>query len=299
MSKNQIVSSEDVRRIWARLAAWRTDDPVVLAKKAVFFTLALAVAVVFFFPFYWLLKVSLVWPPSALYGGTPNLALEEVSLFNFVRVFFQIDFLGFFWNSVVIAAVASSLGLLTNTLTAYALTLEFRGKRIVQILLIAFLMIPYYLTLIPVFLITNELGLLNTRFGVALVLSVLVIGILVLKDSFDAVPDSLVDAARLDGASELYIIFGVLYPVSRSAIATNVILLFTVSWNAYLLPAVLITEDSVQPLTMALVNFRFTFQADFVAIYAFAIMVLAPITLVFLLLQRQFIKSVVLANIKG
>lgn len=273
-------------------------DRKTAAKKIAYFLLALGIAILFFFPFYWLLKVSLTWPPRTISQGVSSLWIEDPNIFNFIKVYYSLDYFQFFLNSLIITAIATTFGLLNNSLAAYALTLEFYGKKWVQLFLIAAMMIPYYLTVIPAYLITSRLGLLDTRIGVALLLSVMVIGILVLEDSFRSIPDGLVDSARLDGASELYILFGIYFPLSKAAIATNVILLFTVSWNAYLWPAIVISDRAVQPLSLSLVVFQYDLRGQFVLMYAFAVMVLVPIFIVFVLLQRQFIQSITLSTLK-
>ncbi len=292
MSKiNTIASTADVHRLWEH-----TQSQFTL-KKLGLSAVALVLSVVFFFPYYWLFMVGLSWPPVGLYSLEDVFAVQDVALFNIVRIVHETEFLLFLFNSTVIVAIAVFGNLVLNSLAAYALIHDFAGKRAVQAFLVAMLMVPYYISIIPIFLITNELGLLNTRIGVALPLSVMVIGIFILKASFQSVPESMLEAARLDDASELYIIFGILWPLAKPALATNVILAFIFSWNAYLLPLVLITDGARQPLPLALAQF----QADFAIIelvYAFAILVVLPIIVLFILLQKHFIQSIEMSTIK-
>jgi len=125
-----------------------------------------------------------------------------------------------------------------------------------------------------------------------------IIGTFILKNSFDAIPDSMLEAARLDGASEIYVLFGVMWRLAKPALATNVILAFIQTWNAYLWPLVVVSDRKMQPLPLALASFTTRFDGNFALQYAFAIMVLVPVVIMFLLLQKQFIRSVVQGSVK-
>lgn len=299
MSKiNEQFNQADLRTVLNRVAIHRSENRAEFASRAPYFLLALVASVLFFFPFYWLFKVAVTWPVQSLYGGNPSFVLESLELYNFVRVYYEIPFPTYLFNSFVITGLAVGGSLITNSLAAYSLTKDFYGKKWVMGFLIAALMIPYYVTVIPAFLVTNELGLLNTHLGVALPFMTFIIGTLILKNSFESVPDSMIEAARLDGASEAYILFGVLWPLAKPALATNVILSFVYAWNSYLWPLVVINERLMQPLPLALANFTTRFDGNFALQYAFAILVLVPVIVMFLLLQRQFVRSVVQSSVK-
>jgi ABC-type glycerol-3-phosphate transport system permease component len=297
-SFNGLVDRSGLRMLVGKLAFWRARDRADLVEQSVYFAIASLLGVVFFFPFYWLVKVAVSWPPTNLYSGQPSLGIENPSYYNFVEVFFAIPFPQFLLNSVVIVSLAIVGNLVFNSLAAYALTMDFHGKRGVQLVLITAMMIPFQTTIIPAFLVTNELGLVNTHLGIVLPLATIIINILVLVASFEAVPESILESARLDGASELYILFGVYWPLSKPALATNVILSFVFAWNAFLWPLIVVSDRALEPLPLALANFQTQFQGNFALTYAFSIMVVLPIVVMFLLLQRQFIESVVMTSVK-
>lgn len=299
MSKiNEHLNGKDLSNVRERLTISNESGTREVLGKLPYFLLALGVSLLFFFPFYWLLKVAVTWPVQSLYGGNPSLVLKQFEIYNFVRVYYEIPFSRYLFNSIVITLMAVVGSLITNSLAAYSLTKDFYGKKVVMSFLIAALMIPYYVTVIPAFLITDRLGLLNTHFGVALPFMTFIIGTLILKNSFESVPDSMIEAARLDGASEFYILFGVLWPLAKPALATNVILSFVYAWNSYLWPLVVINERMMQPLPLALATFTTRFDGNFALQYAFAILVLIPVVILFLLLQRQFVRSVVQSSVK-
>lgn len=295
---DRVVEKNDLEALFARLAFWRARDRAELLEQSIYFALASLLGLVFFFPFYWLLKVAASWPPTNLYSGQPSLGIENPSYYNFVEVFFAIPFPQFLLNSLIIVSLAIVGNLIFNSLAAYALTMDFHGKRGVQLILITAMMIPFQTTIIPAFLVTQELGLVNTHLGIVLPLATIIINILILVASFEAVPESILESARLDGASELYILFGVYWPLSKPALATNVILSFVFAWNAFLWPLIIVRDQAMEPLPLALANFQTQFQGNFALTYAFSIMVVLPIVVMFLLLQRQFIESVVMTSVK-
>jgi len=288
----------DARLLLRRISFWRAADREELLTRMGYFCLAAVLGIVFAFPLYWLVKISVMWPSANLYGGVPSLGIENPSLANFVKVIFEVDFDQYFLNNVFIAALVVAANLVFNSLAAYGLTLDFRGRRLAQGFLLANMMIPAQTVIIPAFLVSQQLGLLNTRLGVVLPLAIIIINIFILYTSFDAVPESIIESARMDGASELYIIFGVYWPLSKAALAANVILAFVFAWNTYIWPLLIITDQELMTITQGLAAFQGSYRGQFGLMYAFTFMAVIPIVLVFLLLQKQFIQSAVMGSIK-
>lgn len=300
-TRNEYINRSDLRRIVRRRTQSLSDvtkNPMGFLKDLVLFGVALGAAALFIFPFYWLIKVATMWPSRTIYEGDPSLVLDDPQLYNFVTIFYEIPIASHLMSSLTISLIAVAGVLIFNSLAAYALIQDFYGKRFVMVLLVAGLMIPYYVTLIPAYLVTQRLGLLDTHLGAALPFIGLIIGLLILKNSFESVPSSIIESARLDGASDFYIIFGVLWPLAKPALAVNVILAFIQSWNAFLWPLVVVTSRDTQPLTLGLSTFMGRFDGEYALAYAFAIIVLLPLVVMFLLMQKQFIQSVVRASVK-
>ena len=296
--ENSVLAKADARLLLERVSFWRASDQNELVTRIGYFCLAAVLGIVFAFPMYWLVKISVMWPSANLYGGVPSLGIESPSLANFITVLFEVEFTQYLFNNVFIVVLVVAANLLFNSLAAYGLTLDFRGRRIVQGFLVANMMIPAQTVIIPAFLVSQELGLLNTRIGVVLPLAIIIINIFILYTSFDAVPDSIIESARLDGASEAYIIFGVYWPLSKAALAANVILSFVFAWNTYVWPLLIISNQKLMTLTQALASFNGANQGRYGLMYAFTLMAVIPIVLIFLLLQKQFIKSAVMGGIK-
>jgi ABC-type glycerol-3-phosphate transport system permease component len=234
-----------------------------------------------------------------IFAYPPALLPVNPHPFYYVDAWYFIPFVRFFMNSAVIAALVIVANLIVNALAGYALTKHFPGKGWVIMLLLASMMIPFHATIIPAYLITRDMGLLNTRLGVALPAFSHIVLIFVFKASFDAIPSSLIDAARMDGLSEWQIIAKVMLPLSLPAIATNVILSFIWSWNDFLWPLLVVRDMDLYTLPLGLATFLSNFSDTTGSLYAFAVMVLAPGILIFLLFQKQFIQSLTAGATKG
>src|SRR5262249_20730812 len=153
------------------------------------------------------------------------------------------------------------------------------------------MMVPFQATIIPAYLITGRLGLLNSYLGLALPQCSTIVCIFVFQAAFAAVPRSLIDAARIDGLKEWQIVLRVMIPLAKSAVATNVILAFIWSWNNFLWPLIVTRSAELQTLPLGLARFL-AYQEDTTgALYAFCIMVLAPGLLLFLMAQKEFIRG--------
>jgi ABC-type glycerol-3-phosphate transport system permease component len=161
------------------------------------------------------------------------------------------------------------------------------------------MLIPFQATIIPAYLITSWLGVLNNYLGVALPLLSTIICIFIFKASFEAVPRSLIDAARVDGLSEWRIIVRIMLPLSKSAIATNVILTFIWSWNAFLWPLIVIRTPEMQTLPLGLARFLSVMEDTTGALFAFVVMVLIPGLTIFLMAQKEFIRGLTSGATKG
>jgi ABC-type glycerol-3-phosphate transport system permease component len=257
----------------------------------------LTVSFVMLIPFYWVLKTSV--SGDNIFAYPPSLVPHNANPFFYVDVWYAIPFARFFLNSVVVSLLTVVANVVLNAMAGYALTHSFRGKNMVMMLFLSCMMIPFQATIIPAYLITAKLGLLDTYLGLALPMFSTIICIFVFKASFDAVPRSLIDAAKIDGLSEWKIIWKVMMPLAKSAMATNVILSFIWSWNNFMWPLISTRSPTMQTLPLGLARFL-SYQEDTTgALYAFCIMVLAPGLLLFLLAQKEFVQGLTSGATKG
>jgi ABC-type glycerol-3-phosphate transport system permease component len=255
------------------------------------------VSFVMLVPFYWVLKTAVT--NENIYAYPPGVLPKDPHLFNFVDVWYLIPFPRYLLNSVVVSAIAVLGNVVFNALAAYALTRPFPGRRAVLALFLSCMLIPFQATIIPAYLVTAKMGLLNTYLGLAFPLLSTIVCIFVFKAAFEAVPRSLIDAARIDGLAEWRVVFRVLLPLSKPAIATNVILSFIWSWNNFLWPLLITRDPLMQTLPLGLARFLSYLEDTTGALYAFAVMVLAPSILVFLMAQKEFIRGLTSGATKG
>jgi ABC-type glycerol-3-phosphate transport system permease component len=257
----------------------------------------IAVSAVMLLPFYWVLKTSI--SGDNIFAYPPSVIPHDPNPFYYVDVWYAIPFARYFLNSVIISVMTIAANVVLNAMAGYALTQTFRGKGFVLVLFLSCMMIPFQATIIPAYLITGKLGLLDSYLGLSLPLFSTIICIFVYKASFDAVPRSLIDAARVDGLSQWTIIWRVMIPLARSATATNVILSFIWSWNNFMWPLIVTRTPEMQTLPLGLARFL-SYQEDSTgALYAFCIMVLAPGLLLFLMAQREFVQGLSAGATKG
>jgi len=257
----------------------------------------LAVSFFMLVPFYWVLKTSLTGENIFVYP--PKLLLNDPHPFYYVDVWYLIPFARYLANSAIVSVLAIVANVVFNAMAAYALTKHFRGRGLIITLLLSCMMIPFQTTIVPAYLITGKLGLLNSYLGMALPTFSTIVCIFVYKASFDAVPKSLIDAARIDGLSELQVIMKIMIPLSASAVATNVILSFIWSWNNFMWPLIIVRDPDMQTLPLGLSRFLTYHENTTGALYAFCVMVLLPGILLFLMAQREFIQGLTSGATKG
>jgi len=255
------------------------------------------IAFVMLVPFYWVVKTAIT--NENIYEYPPSLLPKQPHLFNFVDVWYLIPFPRYLLNSIVVSAIAVIGNVVFNAMAGYALTRKFPGRRAVLALFLSCMLIQFQATIIPAYLVTARMGLLNTYFGLAFPMLSTIVCIFVFKAAFEAVPKSLIDAARIDGLGEWRIIARVLLPLSKPAIATNVILSFIWSWNNFLWPLLITRDPQMQTLPLGLARFLSYMDDTTGALYAFAVMVLIPSVFVFLMAQKEFVRGLTSGATKG
>ncbi len=257
----------------------------------------LLTACVMLVPFYWVFKTSITG--ENIFSYPPSLLPVDPQPFFYVDAWYAIPFPRFFLNSVIVAVMVIVANLFINAAAGYALTKNFAGKRWIILLFLACMMIPFHATIIPAYLITAKLGLLNSYLGLGLPAFSHIICIFIFKASFDAIPPSLIQAAKIDGVPERDIMLKIMLPLAKPAVATTIILSFIWSWNDFLWPLIIVRDVEMQTLPLGLSTFLAYFEDTTGALYAFCTMVLAPGLLVFLLAQKEFIQGLTSGARKG
>jgi multiple sugar transport system permease protein len=255
-------------------------------------------ALAILFPFAWMLLTSFK-PEQEVITYPPHLFPRHFTLQAYRDVWTQIDFARLFANSVVFAGGVTLASLTFDSMTAFALArLRFPGRELVFWLILATLMVPFQVLLVPVFLQVYHFGWLNTYEGLIIPRATNGFGIFMLRQFFMSIPSSLDQAARIDGASEFYIFRKITLPLSLPALATLGIFHFTFNWNDFLWPLVITSSDAMRTLPAGLAVFSGQHETQYNLMMAGAVLTLLPLLIAFIFLQRYFVRGIALTGLK-
>jgi multiple sugar transport system permease protein len=251
-------------------------------------------------PFVWMLLSSFK-SQTELVRVPPTWLPETWTIDNYDRLFTKLDFPRYFFNSVVIAGAVVLANIVFCSMVGYALAkLRFAGKNLIMLLVLATLMVPGTVTMVPLFVLMSKLNLVNSYWAVILPFAVGPFGVFLMRQFMMAIPNDLLEAARVDGAREFHIFWKVVVPLSWPGMAALGIITFLASWNSFLWPLIVLTDDRMYTLPVALGTFAIgQHQADYGLLMAGAVALVLPIIIVFLVLQRQFTESVASTGLKG
>lgn len=218
---------------------------------------------------------------------------------NYTDLFGKFTFGKYLWNSAFITVVATLLTLLFNSMAAFALSkYQFPGQKGVFFLIIATLMIPPTIILVPVFLVINQAGLLNSLWGVILPAVATPTGVFLLRQYMLTIPDELLEAARMDHASEWRIYWRIVLPLSAPALAVLAIFSVMWRWNDFLLPLIVLSRNELFTLQLALNSFQGELNTQWHYLLAMTVITLLPVTVVFGFLQRYITTGIASAGVK-
>ena len=250
-------------------------------------------------PFLWM-AISSIKPESEVRSVPPTWWPESVTLDNYASLFTRLDFPTYFFNSTVVALVVTVGNVIFGAMLGYALAkLEFPGKRVLFVLMLATMMVPAIVTFMPLFVLVSNLGLANTHLGLILPFLVGALGAFLMRQFISTIPDELLDAARIDGAGEYTIFFRIVLPLCGPALATLAILTFLGSWNAFLWPLVVASTEDMYTLPVAIALFAIGQQETNVALQmAGSVVVVLPVVILFVAMQKYVIQGVASTGIK-
>jgi multiple sugar transport system permease protein len=275
--------------------ARRRRVPVALLYVALIVAAALTVL-----PFFWVASGSLRGLDD--FRSAPGAWLpSEVTFDNYTRLFTQVGFGGFLVNSLIVAALTVVANVIGGSMAGYALAkLEFRGKRIAFGAVMASLMVPFSATFVPQFVVTVNLGLVNTLVAIALPLMVAPLSVFIVRQYAASIPQELIEAARIDGASEFRIFGQVFLPLAGPALATVTIMSFLASWNNFIWPLIVAQQSATYTLPVGLAATKQAAQnvTDYGLVLAGAVVVMLPVLALFLFLQRYFVQGIAATGLK-
>ena len=250
-------------------------------------------------PFFWMVLGSLK-PTTELRQVPPTWWPQNPSLDNYSQLFSQLSFGTYFANSAIVAVVVTAGNLLFCSMLGYALAmLDFRGKKLVFVAVLATLMIPGVVTFVPLFVLVANAGLVDTLPGLMLPFLAAPFGVFLMRQFILGLPRDLLDAGRVDGAGELRIFARIILPLCGPALATLGILTFLGSWNNFLWPLVVAQTENTYTLPVALALYsKGQNSTNYGLLLAGATVVVIPILLLFLAFQRKVIEGIATTGIK-
>ena len=249
-------------------------------------------------PFLWMLSSSLQ-TRAQIYHIPPEWIPRPTRWSNYKEVWLAIDFARYFMNSTFISTTVTTLTVLISAMAGYAFAkYHFHGKNVAFAYILCTLMIPYQVTLIPLFLIFRQLGLLDTYIALILPGLTSAFGIFMMRQFISGIPDDLLDSARIDGAGEVRMFWQILLPNIKPAASALAIFVFVGIWNDFLWPLVAINRDELKPIQVGLASFVQQYSASWHYVMAGATCALMPVLIVFLIFQRQFVAGIVLSGLR-
>ena len=262
--------------------------------------LALAIGVVVtLVPLAWMVSASLM-PAGEATALPPRLLPSWPTLDQYRALFTRLDLARALANSALIATAVTMVSLLLNSLAGYAFAkLRFGGRDRLFGLLVAAIVIPGQVSMLPLFLITRELGLVDTYLGAMIPGLASIFGIFLVRQYALSIPPSLLDAARIDGAGELRIYWSLVVPFIRPVLVTLAIFTFMGTWNDFLWPLIVLTDRDMHTLPVALATLLGEHVQDTELMMAGAVLTVLPVVVLFLALQRYYIEGIVTGGVKG
>lgn len=258
------------------------------------------------FPFIWLVSTSLKGVNEDIFAYPPIFIPQDFTWLNYIEVWQRVNFMGYFWNSIIVAVLTVILNLVLSSLAAYPLArMCFKGKRVVFFSILATIMIPFQAIMLPVYIITLKLHLIDSvnavmgYLGLVMPFAVSAFGIFLMRQAFLKIPRELEEAAIIDGCNVFQMFIKVVLPMVKPTLAVLAVFTFIGSWGEFLWPSIMLTKDAMYTLPVGINNLQGMFSANWRFIAAGSILSTIPIIVFFLAMQRYFISGENDGAIKG
>jgi multiple sugar transport system permease protein len=267
--------------------------------QVILYVLLILGALIALLPMLWMLSAS-VMPTGEASMYPPRLLPSSVTFSHYGELFTRLNLGRYLFNSALIAFTVTAISLVINSMAGYAFAkLRFRGRdRAFRILSLG-LVLPVQVAMLPLFLLMKNLHLINTYWGVIIPGMASIFGIFLIRQYALSIPDDMLDAARIDGASELRIYWSVVVPGILPILATLAIWTFLATWNDFMWPLIVLSDESHYTLPVALANLSGEHVMDTELMMAGSVLTVIPVLAVFLFLQRYYIQGVMAGSVKG
>lgn len=268
--------------------------------KAVIYLLLLIVVLITVLPFVWMLSASIKSDREVFQMNPFVLIPQEPHWDNYMKVWTKIPFAVFIKNTVILTVVVTILQLFTSSFAAYAFAkLEFSGKKQLFLAYISTIAMPWQVYMVPQFLMMRRMGLNDTLLAMVVLQAFSAFGVFLMRQFYMGIPDSLCEAARIDGMNKFKIYANIMLPLSKPALATLTIFTFVATWNDYLGPTIYLKSEMKKTIQIGLQRFIGQYSSEYGLIMAGSVISLIPVLIVFLLLQKYFVEGIATSGVKG
>lgn len=267
--------------------------------KAIVNGLLLGLAALSLAPLLWMLSVSMMQPGEASHFPPPLLPISA-TLHNYHELFVRAGMGRYLFNSMLIATLTTLMALFLNTLAGYAFAkLRFAGREQVFRILLAALVIPGQVAMMPLFLLLKQLHLVNTYAGAVIPGMAGIFGIFLVRQYARSIPDELLEAARIDGAGEFRIFWQIVLPALKPILVTLAIFSFLAAWNDFMWPLIVLSDGHLHTLPVALASLSREHVQDNELMMAGSVVTVLPVLVLFLVLQRYYMQGLLVGSVKG
>lgn len=277
----------------------RPRRAVISGREVIVLSITAIALLLIVFPFAWMVLTSL--RPAAQMFDTDTVLPSSLTLDNYRRLFADGAFSRYLFNSALVSIVATVCSVVLSSLSGYAFSrFEFRGKRVIMIVIIAVHLFPYVILITPLYSLFSVASLLNTYQGLTLayIAITLPFASYLMLGYFETVPKGLDEAARIDGCSTLGVLFRVVLPVAWPGVATVAINAFIVSWEEYLFAKVLMTSEEFKTVQVGLSNFFGEFTTQWDLVMAASVLASVPTIVLFVIAQRRLVSGLAIGSVK-
>jgi multiple sugar transport system permease protein len=289
------VAAQQLRSVSRSATPWQR-----IAERIAAHAVLIVLSVVFFIPFFWMVSGALKTPADL--NAFPAVWFPKTLTFeNFIAGVQTFPFLRYLFNTLVICVFSMVGAALSSSFVAYGLSrIEWRFRTPLFVLILATMMIPFYVTMVPLFTMFRSMGWTNTYLPLIVPHFLGVpFFIFLLRQFFLTIPRELSESARLDGANELVIYWRIILPLARPALAAVALFQFLISWNDLLGPLIYLSDADTYTLSLGLTFFRMEYSTQFGPLMAASTVVVIPVVIVFFFAQRTFIQGITLTGVKG
>lgn len=269
-----------------------------MAKKLILYTFLIISGLMTLAPFIWMVSASFMHDGHAS-TYPPRFIPDEFTLYQYESLFSRLNVARNFINSLVLSVLVTLISLFFNSMAGYAFAkYRFAGKNKLFSFLLSSMIIPAQVTMLPLFLMLKEMGFINTYMAIIIPGLANIFGIFLIRQYALSIPDSLIESARMDGATDFQIYRSVILPLCLPILITLAIFTFMGTWNDFLWPLIALTDSSMYTLPVALANLMGEHTKDPELMMAGSVVTIIPILVVFLVLQKYYIKGIMMGSVK-